>query len=350
MASIPGLLLAPSGVPTLEDARSAADALLAEGVSEVWVYGSVARGESHPGSDIDLVAVFDDLDYRKRLGVTMRLQRAAEQACGHPVEMTATDRAEWRIQREDVTASFACAISCDLILLACSPDPPGAVDWNKEQVMATSNGELAVERLQAVLGNLDKIFASLAPARPEQALAGSDNRSRYERARAGRMIQICEAAQLAVENAAKAIAVLGGVPAKTLWTHDVKKLVDSLDDGVSEELHILLHSAPELVKHEGYITMWRTCGAYGTCGEGLTAQEIATPAFARAMALITCDITDYTVRAVRYYLGSQDTVTELDDWAQIIRQHLTSHDIITGEPTPPPEPGADHGSRPAQRA
>ena len=66
--------------------------------------------------------------------------------------------------------------------------------------------------------------------------------------------------------------------------------MDSLDDGVSKDLRMLLRSAPELVKHEGYITMWRTCGAYGTTGEGRTAQEIATPAFARAMARITCDV------------------------------------------------------------
>ena len=39
------------------------------GVGEVWLYGSVARGESEPGSDIDLVAVLDDLEYRRRVRV-----------------------------------------------------------------------------------------------------------------------------------------------------------------------------------------------------------------------------------------------------------------------------------------
>ena len=158
---------------------------------------------------------------------------------------------------------------------------------------------------------------------------------------AGRMIKICEASHLAVENAAKAIAILGGVTAKTLWTHDIKKLInsihesDSLDSSVSEELRALLRSAPELVKHEGYITMWRTCGTYGTPGEGLTAQEIATPAFARAMALITCDITDYTINTVRQHIGPHNTIETLDRWTQTIRRHLNSHDITTGESTTP---------------
>ena len=48
--------------PTLDDARRAAQALVDAGVGEVWLYGSVARGESEPGSDIDLVAVLDDLE------------------------------------------------------------------------------------------------------------------------------------------------------------------------------------------------------------------------------------------------------------------------------------------------
>ena len=331
MVVIAGPLLAEAGAPTLEDARSAAEALVAEGVSEVWLYGSVARGESHACSDVDLVAVFDDLDYRKRLGVTLRLQRVASEACGRHVEVLVTDRAEWRIQREVVTASFASAISCDLILLTCSPSPVGEVDWNKEQVMATSNDELAIERLDAVIANLGKIYVNLDPGRAESDLARGDDRLEYETARGCRMIVICEASHLAVENAAKAVAVLGGIPAGQLWIHDIKKLVDSLDDGVSKDLRMLLRSAPELVKHEGYITMWRTCGAYGTTGEGRTAQEIATPAFAEAMARITCDTADYTARTARHYLGPRNTITRLAKWSQSIRTHLTHHDITTGD-------------------
>ena len=64
----------------LSDVRAAADALVAEGVGEVRLYGSVARCEMHCGSDIDLLAVFDDLDYQKRWRVARRLQDAAVDA------------------------------------------------------------------------------------------------------------------------------------------------------------------------------------------------------------------------------------------------------------------------------
>ena len=111
---------------------------------------------------------------------------------------------------------------------------------------------------------------------------------------------------------------------------------------MSEELRALLRSAPELIKHEGCITMWRTRGSYCTPGEGLTAREIATPAFARAMALIASDITDYTTRTLRQHIGPHNTIDALDRWTRTIRKHLTEHDIPPANPPPPPEPGAQH--------
>ena len=78
----------------MDDARRAAEALVAAGVGEVWLYGSVARGEQHAGSDIDLVAVLDDLEYRRRLSVTQDLRQVARQACGQWVEVLVTDRPE----------------------------------------------------------------------------------------------------------------------------------------------------------------------------------------------------------------------------------------------------------------
>ena len=55
------------------------------GVGEVWLYGSVARGESEPGSDIDLVAVLNDLEYRRRFHVKAEMQEVARAACGRRV-------------------------------------------------------------------------------------------------------------------------------------------------------------------------------------------------------------------------------------------------------------------------
>ena len=316
----------------MDDARRAADALVAAGAAEVWLYGSVARGEQHRGSDIDLVAVLDDVDYRQRLRVKSELQRAAREACGHRVEVLVTDRPEWRIQRQRVRGSFASAISTDLMMLSCSPSPRSGVDWGKEQVMAASDEELAVERLRGVVLNLTKIDSSMEPGRAERERADDDDPVDYMEVRGGRLVDLCEAADMVVENAAKALAVLEGVDAETLWSHDVGAVVAKLDDEDTDALRSLMAAAPELVKSPDYITMWRTRGAYSSPTEGMTVQQVASPAFTRSMGLIACDVAEYVADAVERRRGENDAAADVRRWAAVIRQGLEEYDIATGKP------------------
>lgn len=318
--------------PSLDDARRAADALVDAGAGEVWLYGSVARGESRAGSDIDLVAVFDDVEYRRRVRTTLDLQRLAEAACGRRVEVMLTDRPEWRIQREQVSASFVSAILCDLKLLACNTVSGNAVDWDKKQLMATSNDELAVERLDATLLNMFKIEESLLPGAREQQLADSDDPGDYLYVRGARLIVMCEAAHLAVENAAKALAVLSDVKAETLWSHDVSSIVDALDDPDAAAMQALMASAPELVKTPDYITMWRTLGVYGTPTEGKTVYDVATPAFAAAVSLIACGAARYVVGAAPRRIAEHETAAKLRQKASTLFDYLNAYDTGTGQP------------------
>jgi len=335
MASVGAVtLVAGRAAPTLDDARLAAQALVGAGVREVWLYGSVARGESAPGSDIDLVAVLDDLEYRRRLRVKSELQEAARQACGCWVEVLVTDRAEWRIQREQVSASFASAISCDLTLIACSYDVTVEVDWGKEQVMATSNGELALERLRGVLLNLTKIDATRAPSAAERDLVDDDDPGDHLLVRGGRLVMLCEAADMAVENAAKAVGVLSGVKAQTLWEHDVGKIVDELGGEDTDAFRDLMAAAPELVKSPDYVTMWRTRGAYGSTTEGKTAPEVATAAFARAIGLIACEVAAYAAEAVGRRMGAHKDIADVRRWASRVRGYLRERDLASGEQLP----------------
>ena len=326
------VVAAPELGPTLDGARRAAAALSAAGVREVWLYGSVARGEQRPGSDIDLVAVFDDLDYRTRRRVTEDLRRAAEDACGHSVQVLVTDRPEWRIQRERVSASFASAISYDLTLLYCSPDLPGEVDWDKEQVMATSNEELAAERLENAVLGLTKIRANRAPGPEEREMAELDDPGDYLEERGARLIMVCEAADMVIENTAKALAAIEDVEAKTLWSHDVGEIVGELDAGDAGAIGALMAAAPGLIKSPGYITMWRTVGVYGTPGESKTVYEVATPQFAAAIALIACEVAAHVAAAAGRRIGEHESVDRLRRRAAAVRDLMTGCDISTGEP------------------
>ena len=55
-----------AAAPVRADAERAAAALAEAGAGRVVLFGSVARGEADEHSDIDLMAVFDDLDYERR--------------------------------------------------------------------------------------------------------------------------------------------------------------------------------------------------------------------------------------------------------------------------------------------
>lgn len=87
-------------VPCRADAERAAAALADVGVSRVVLFGSVARGEATERSDIDLAAIYDDLDYRTCSVRVQELSSLASAAAGHPVEVFLTDRPEWKVRTE----------------------------------------------------------------------------------------------------------------------------------------------------------------------------------------------------------------------------------------------------------
>lgn len=131
--------------PCLEVARRAAAALGEAGASRVLVYGSVARGDQHADSDIDLVAILDDLDYDKRGEVQRHLRKRAEEAAGRKVDVRATDWPEWAMRTEKVSSSFEAHIAADAVALW--DREPGEVQWHKPMVKATTNLDEAAQAM-----------------------------------------------------------------------------------------------------------------------------------------------------------------------------------------------------------
>ena len=135
-----------SEVPTLADAGVAARALVAAGAEEVLLFGSVARGEADLDSDIDLVALFADIDYAERADLKRRLEDVAAGAVGRwPVQVVVTDRPEWRARVRNVSASFEHRISADAVAVAAA-DARQPVRWDKEMVRPMSNPAEALQQ------------------------------------------------------------------------------------------------------------------------------------------------------------------------------------------------------------
>ena len=76
---------------TFEQARLAAGVLRSEGASAVLLFGSLAEGRAHAHSDLDLVAVFDDVDYDDRCPQSWRLACLCRSATNKEVDVFVAD-------------------------------------------------------------------------------------------------------------------------------------------------------------------------------------------------------------------------------------------------------------------
>jgi len=98
-----GLVVKTIGV--VEPLRAALEPL-ASRILAAFVFGSVAKGSDHAGSDLDLLVVSDDLAYPD---VYTALQHA-ESRLARPVNPTVLSRAEWQ-QKRVRSDSFAARVA-----------------------------------------------------------------------------------------------------------------------------------------------------------------------------------------------------------------------------------------------
>ena len=186
------------------------------------------------GSDIDLVALFADIEYSQRRRLKSRLEEAAMAAVGRwPVQVVVTDRPEWRARVENVSSSFESRISADAVAVADST-VRAVVHWDKEMVRPTNNPAEALQYFEdAVLTRLSELRDSVRPSVDEDDLSLAAQEREAERLR--RMVRVCENSAVAVELALKALAVLHGVGVPSEGAlrsagHDIARCLDLLPE------------------------------------------------------------------------------------------------------------------------
>lgn len=209
------------GVPGLEDARRVGEGFVALGATEVLVFGSVARGDAVDGSDIDLVAVFDDLgDYRCRPDLRRRLVKRAGELSDFEVDVWVTDRPEWARRTTAVSSSLESAIAGEAVAVAdCGQCNDADVDWGKEIGMPPDNRAEALRRLEDVRNALSRVEARLEASGPERRAAEAGSARRHSEARYERMVDFCVHSQKTIESAMKTVVSLeGGRPERI---HDI---------------------------------------------------------------------------------------------------------------------------------
>ena len=250
--------------PTLPEAHEAAQLLIDEGVSRVLLFGSLARDAVDDDSDIDLVALYDDLgDYSTRSFLESELKRLCGNVIGKEVDILVTDFPEWERRVMNVSASVEASIAEGTVLLAGNQIDQHRIRWDKEIGMPPSNIDEALERLP----NLTQHIQALWPPEVKQSATSMHT----ERSKHREQIKQCENAALAIENALKTLIRMAG--GKAADTHHIDNLLKGLAeidpkqhqasaDLLADLKHARLPHHPNQHRDYSDISAWRQAGSY----------------------------------------------------------------------------------------
>ncbi len=221
--------------PDIADARRAAAQLVDAGAGRVLVFGSVARGEATEDSDIDLVAIFDDLgDYSTRSKQRCALETKARQATGCPVDVIVTDAPEWAVRTTKVPCSVEARLAGEAIELA-DTGSHADIDWDKEiGLPADPTAELAA-RFREMYKAASELDKQLQPSEGEAVAVDADHRREQE---GDRFALAMSQVHLIVESAAKATYVID-VRTAPPRKHDILELLAKQSDPIREAFYTL---------------------------------------------------------------------------------------------------------------
>lgn len=318
-------------VPTRENADTAAAVLAGEGAATVLLHGSVATGTARAGSDIDLVAVFDDIDYAERYPRRWRLEAKCSAAAGVPVEVHVTDWPEWRHRTCDVGSSFEASVARHAQTLLEREPQPGTVRWDKEIGMPDSNLAEAIQRMSDVCQSLGGMIRACRLDDHETRTVDGHTEA-IVAVQQRRLRALCADASMTIENALKAWNALKGAPSQR--THSIAKLLHKarpLPETLEQAL-APLHANTIRPSREPYddVSSWRIGGTYPSALPQATPETTARLArlLARA-AVVSADVT------LERLLGEgadpdDETAAACSAETRRARSVLAAGDVVTG--------------------
>ncbi len=190
-----------------------------------------ARGEAGHHSDIDLVAIYDDLgDYSDRSTRRCVLEAKAGEVAGWPVDVVVTDAPEWAVRTTRVPCSVEARIAGDAVELADTGHHTG-IDWDKEIGLPADPTAELTDRFEEMTNAALRLETQLRPSHAEIDAADEGDDADHRRKEGVRFAAAMAEVLAIVESAAKIthIASAGTAPA---WKHEIPALLAVQPDTV----------------------------------------------------------------------------------------------------------------------
>ena len=326
----------------MADAKRAAEALADAGVNCVLLYGSVARGDQTPGSDIDLLAVYDDLDYQQRHKLRDRLEKLASQAAGFEVQVSPTDRPEWRHRSELMRTTFERSVATEIVILF--DHEPVDVTWNKQIGLPSMDIQDAIKSLWNAHGSLSTLGRILpATPREQQRLAQRPGGSSLHRSRYAR---ISGTGYDAIEHALRAlIHATGDTPVadlrrqSDLQRHRVHKMVEYIRGEPRRQAEEILDP---IAADTGNVPNFHSAGNY--LAEVSDPVDLRYPTLEKAESITQAalDMTGLAITTIQGTISREDPylsteyhqmITDTRDQQAETAQIFSTTNLQTGQPT-----------------
>lgn len=245
--------------PTVEDARRAAFHVARDPrVDEVLVFGSVARGQSDPHSDIDLLVVLSDVASEEWSSGSVRLNGRLE-SLEWPCELVVRPRHLWEHLVSNVSASFEAAVAAEAKVLYRRSNRAAGDGPVTLAPVATDNLDIASRRLLAATGELGNIRDKLlAVAADERRTADLVERglSSEQAERRQRYLSLLGFSHMAIELSVKCLIAAEGGEASRI--HNIDRLLAQVEDPAARAA---MDAAVEPAREDFGLRTWRV-GVY----------------------------------------------------------------------------------------
>ena len=270
-------------VPTVDDARRVAEVL----PGSVLLFGSVARGDATPGSDINVVVVLDDAR-RAEVGGVYDLQSDLGDLGGEVVDclvrVIVVDWPEW-VSRQRIPGRVEHSAGSHGIWLKRHA-PGSAVEWDRVKDPREETTAWATYAIETAEAMLQWTSGYLSPGLVDSGYVESEKEEWYWRWVGNKLSMIHSILYVVVEQLVDGLNYLQGVPYETSPTLRLRLAFGDL----SVQLRKYLGELEPPLDDEGlaWVRRWHT-STYREALEMSTASKIV-----QKLGFVTSDVAEYT--------------------------------------------------------